>query len=68
MLAPSIEDENPLEIIVNENGILRKEDNCNIVFVNFGMNDNIINLRVPRLFNLKIENLINGNMGPNKII
>ena len=73
--APSIEDENPLEIIVNENGILRKEDNCNIVFVNFGMNDNIINLRVSKIiqnesgiFNLKIENLINGNMGPNNKI
>jgi len=64
-----------IEFIINENDVLRKENDCNIVFINFGMDENIRNLRVSKIiqdkpgkFNLIIENLINGNMGSNNVM
>jgi len=52
-------------------GVLRKESQCNVNFVNFGIKNDITNLSVQKeqksgYFNLKISNLKNGNLGLNK--
>jgi len=59
-------------------GVLRKDNQCNINFVNFGIKDDITNISVVKesnnynnynnngYFNLKISNLKNGNIGLNK--
>lgn len=67
---------NRIELELNDDGILRKNGgNCDITFTNFGMNDHIKNIKIYKIpssdnvhFNLKIKNLINGNIGPNNSV
>ena len=53
-------------------GVLRKDDQCNIIYTNFGMKEHIEGLEYEitnnsdGTFNIKIKNLVNGNMGPNQ--
>jgi len=54
-----------------KNGVLRKANQCNVNFVNFGIKNDITNISVQKeqsygYFNLKIGNLKNGNLGLNK--
>jgi len=70
------DEENHVELEFVENGVLRKDQNsCDIVFTNFGMDKHIKELNVFKIskyntdrFNLRIENLVNGNIGPNNKI
>ncbi|ORX53410.1 hypothetical protein BCR36DRAFT_411186 [Piromyces finnis] len=65
---------NGIELEYTKNGVLRKKDECNINFVNFGIDDDIDKISVNKekpifsissSFNLKISNLKNGNEGLN---
>jgi len=57
-----------------EEGVLRKDGSCDIIFTNFGMDKYIKNLVITKIpdpddeekFSIKIEGLVNGNMGPNQ--
>ena len=59
-----------------DSGVLRKVGDCGVIFTNFGINKNINNIKLskkkgtndPNKFTLKIENLINGNIGPNNVV
>lgn len=58
-----------------EDGVLRKGDDCDITFTNFGMDKWIKNINITMaespgtdVFSLNIEGLINGNIGPNNKI
>ena len=70
------DEENNVELEFVENGVLRKDQNsCDIVFTNFGMVKHIKDLNVFKInklntdqFNLRIEGLVNGNIGPNNKI
>jgi len=65
-----------VELQFTPDGVLRKDNNCNIIFTNFGMNSLIKNLNIMKVyeqdnknvFKLKIEGLVNGNIGPNNKI
>ena len=65
-----------MQLELKDSGILRKNGgNCDILFTNFGMGNSIKNLLISKskqynsdLFNIKIEGLINGNIGPNNTI
>jgi len=66
---------NTLELEFIDEGVLRKDGDCNIIFTNFGMDKYIKGLTLKKtkvsnsnLFNLKIKSLVNGNMGPNNTV
>jgi len=55
------------EVEYTDQGVLRKGRNCEITFVNFGIEDDIKNLGVNKNDNnLNIQGLKNGNLGLNK--
>ncbi|ORX78161.1 hypothetical protein BCR32DRAFT_328635 [Anaeromyces robustus] len=60
---------NAVSLEFSKNGVLRKEGDCNITFINFGMDKWIKNLNITKSENsLSIEGLVNGNIGPNSKI
>lgn len=67
--------ENDIEIILSKDGVLRKDSKIgDLNFINFGINNKIKNLKISKInqprgvFSLKIEGLVNGNIGPNNKI
>jgi len=63
---------NGVTLEYTKEGVLRKDNNCNVNFINFGIKNDIINISVQKeknkngSFNLKIGNLKNGNEGLNR--
>jgi len=56
-----------------EEGVLKKDDLCNIIYTNFGAKQHILDITYEKednedgTFNLIIKKLVNGNMGPNQV-